>query len=201
MATKTYLYRDMVSGCEMFSVAHPHVLMSGNDAVICVQSAMINENGESIDVGGGNHFGGEDADAAPLDNGEVVVNNIIATAGLVEVDFAKKALVEWAKPYLASVKVRLEKERPGRVQAFMEGAQAFIKMLVKEHSEYVFYVNAELDYEGALAFARFEDGATVPKFYFFRDGLGLFFPGSRGGNSLEDGRVPDKVALEQGCLV
>ena len=56
-----------------------------------------------------------------------------------------------------------------------------------------------MDYEGALAFARFEDGATVPKFYFFRDGLGLFFPGQ--GNSLEDGRVPRKVALEQGCIV
>ena len=52
-----------------------------------------------------------------------MVNNIIATAGLVEVGFKKKALVEWAKPYLASVKVRLEKERPDRVEAFMKGAQ------------------------------------------------------------------------------
>ena len=64
---KTYIYRDMVSGCEMFSVAHPHHLMAGNDAVICVQSAMINENGDPIDIGGGgNHFGGEEADATPL---------------------------------------------------------------------------------------------------------------------------------------
>ena len=124
MASKTYIYRDLVSGCEMFSVAHPHHLMAGNDAVVCVQSAMINENGDAIDVGaGGNHFGGEDADAAPLDDGEVVVNNIIATAGLVEVAFKKKALVEWAKPYLARVKGRLEKERPDRVEAFMKGAQ------------------------------------------------------------------------------
>ena len=67
MASKTYIYRDMVSGCEMFSVAHPHHLMAGNDAVICVQSAMINENGDPIDVGGGgNHFGGEESDATPL---------------------------------------------------------------------------------------------------------------------------------------
>ena len=51
MASKTYIYRDMVSGCEMFSVAHPHSLMAGNDAVLCVQSAMINENGDTIDVG------------------------------------------------------------------------------------------------------------------------------------------------------
>ena len=67
MASKTYIYRDMVSGCEMFSVAHPHHLMAGNDAVICVQSAMINENGDPIDVGGGgNHFGGEESEATPL---------------------------------------------------------------------------------------------------------------------------------------
>ena len=60
----------------------------------------------SIDVGGGDHFGGADPDAAPLDDGEVLhhhqyhphfyfpvywfrlqvmVNNIIATAGLIEV--------------------------------------------------------------------------------------------------------------------
>ena len=73
MASKTYIYRDMVSGCEMFSVAHPHKLMSVNDAVICVQSMMINESGDAIDVGGGNHFGGEDPDAARLDEGEVIV--------------------------------------------------------------------------------------------------------------------------------
>jgi len=201
MASKTYIYRDLITGCEMFNVAHPHVLLADNDAVICVKSMMINENGSSIDVGGGSHFGGADADEVPLDDGEVLVNNIIATAGLVEVDFKKKALVEWAKPYLARVKTRLEKERPDRVQAFMKGAQAFMQTLVKEHGEYVFYVNASLDYEGALAFARFEDEAVVPKFYFFRDGLGLFFPGQREGGSLEDGRVPDKVAKEQGCII
>jgi len=199
MANKTYIYRDLVSGCEMFSVAHPHKLMAGNDAIVCVQSMMIKENGDAIDVGGGSHFGGEDPDAAQLDDGEVIVNNIIATAGLVEVAYKKKALVEWAKPYLVKTKARLEKERPGRVEAFMKGAQEFVQKLVKEFDEYIIYVNAELDYEGALAFARFEDGETVPKFYFFRDGLGLFFPGQ--GKSLDDGRVPDKVALEQGCII
>ena len=86
-----------------------------------------------LDVGGGNHFGGEDADAAPLDDGGEIVNNIISTAGLVEVGFKKKALMEWAKPYLASVKVRLEKERPDRVEAFMKGAQLFVQTLIKEH--------------------------------------------------------------------
>ena len=51
-----------------------------------------------------------------------------------------------------------------------------------------------MDFEGALAFARFDEGATVPKFYFFRDGLGLFFPG-------QGGRVPARVAGEQGCII
>ena len=198
MASKTYIYRDMVSGCEMFNVAHPHKLLPGNDAIIEVQSMMIKENGDTIDVGGGGHFGGGDADEGPLDDGEVVVNNIISTAGLVEVEFKKKALVEWAKPFLARVKVRLEKDMPERVEPFMKGAQTFVQTLVKEYSEYVFYVNSAMDYEGALAFARFEEGATVPRFYFFRDGLGLFFPGQ--GNSLEDGRVPLKVAADQACI-
>jgi len=199
MASKTYIYRDMVSGCEMFSMAHKHQLMMGNDAVFCVQSAMIKENGDAIDVGGCNHFGGEDADAVPLDDGTVIVNNIISTAGLVEVVYKKKALVEWAKPYLLSVKARLEKERPDRVEAFMTGAQAFVQKLLKEHSEYVIYVNAAMNFEGALAFARFEDGATVPQFFFLRDGLELFFPGQ--GKSLDEGRVPDNLARKQGCIV
>ena len=76
----------------------------------------------------------------------------------------------------------------------MKGAQAFVQTLVKEFSEYLFYVNSEMDFEGALAFARFDEGATVPKFYFFRDGLGLFFPG-------QGGRVPARVAGEQGCIL
>ena len=29
-----------------------------------------------------------------------------------------------------------------------------MQTLIKEHSEYVFYVNSAMDYEGALAFAR-----------------------------------------------
>ena len=198
MASKTYIYRDLLTGCEMFSVAHPHQLLAGNDAVLCVQSMMIKENGDTIDVGGGDHFGGADAEV-PLDNGEVLVNNIINTAGLVEVQFKKKALVEWARPYLARVKEQVEKERPDRMEAFMKGAQAFVQTLVKEFSEYLFYVNSEMDFDGALAFARFEEGATVPKFYFFRDGLGLYFPGQ--GGQMEGGKVPAKVAREQGCIL
>ena len=193
MASKTYIYKDLLTGCEMLNVAHPHHLLAGNDAVLCVQSMMIKENGDSIDVGGGDHFGDGDSEI-PLEDGEVVVNNIIATAGLVEVPFKKKALVEWARAYLARVKEQVERDRPERVEAFMKGAQAFVQTLVKEFSEYLFYVNSEMDFEGALAFARFDEGATVPKFYFFRDGLGLFFPG-------QGGRVPARVAGEQGCIL
>ena len=47
---------------------------------------MINENGDTVDVGSGNHFGGEDPDAAPLDDGEVIVNNIISTSGKFKVN-------------------------------------------------------------------------------------------------------------------
>ena len=99
-------------------------------------------------MGGGNHFGGGDSET-PLEGGEVVVNNSIATAGLVEVPFKKKALVEWARAYLAKV----ERYRPDRVEAFLKGAQAFVQTLVKEFSEYLFYINSEMD---------FEEGATVP---------------------------------------
>ena len=45
MASKTYIYKDLLTGCEMFNVAHPHHLLAGNDAVLCVQSMMIKENG------------------------------------------------------------------------------------------------------------------------------------------------------------
>ena len=38
---------------------------------------------------------------------------------------------------------------------FLVPHQAFMQMLIKEHSEYIFYVNSAMDYEGALAFARF----------------------------------------------
>ena len=50
--------------------------------------------------------------------------------------------------------------------------QAFMQILIKEHSEYVFYVNSAMDYEGALAFARWEQstmqkhkGKSVDNFY------------------------------------
>eukprot|EP01010_Urceolus_cornutus_P001358 NODE_1898_length_717_cov_77.938623_g1479_i0.p1 GENE.NODE_1898_length_717_cov_77.938623_g1479_i0~~NODE_1898_length_717_cov_77.938623_g1479_i0.p1 ORF type:complete len:217 (-),score=72.13 NODE_1898_length_717_cov_77.938623_g1479_i0:67-669(-) len=200
MANKTYVYKDMTTGCEMFNIANPHSLMPDNDAILVVQSALIRENGDAIDTGCGNAFG-EDAEAEPLDDGEVVVNNIISTAGLIEAGgFEKKrAILEWAKPYLGRVKERLATERPDRVDGFMTGAQAFIKKLCTELDEYVVYVNSAMDYEGALIFARFDEGATVPRFFFFRDGLGLFYPGS--GTGVTAGRVPDVVAKREGCIV
>ena len=47
----------------------------------------------------------------------------------------------------------MERYRPDRVEAFMKGAQALVQTLVKEFSEYLFYINSEMD---------FEEGATVP---------------------------------------
>ena len=73
------------------------LLADNDDAIVCVKSAMINENGRSatqrccyyvetydvlifllcssIDVGGGDHFEGADPDAAPLDDGEVLLHH------------------------------------------------------------------------------------------------------------------------------
>lgn len=204
---KTYIFKDRFNGCEMFSVAQPYQLLEGNDAVFVVQSVMIAAAGaEDVDIGCGNAFGTggeqeEDGGSAggAGGSGPGKVNNIIDTYGLVESPQSKKSLMEWARPYMKRLKEELEQKNPSRVEAFMKGAQQFILQDIGTHfDDWQFYLTAQMDFEASMCFAKFDDGALVPKFYFLRDSLVLSYPGS--GESLTN-LVPAEVAKREGYLV
>lgn len=204
-AGKTYLFKDRFIGTDMFSVAQPYQLMADNDAIFVVQSAAITMSaGGDIDVGCGDAFGGAVNDdgegaAAPA-TGSTTVNNVIDTYGLIEVTQTKKSLMEWAKPYLARVKAELEKSSPERVAPFMAGAAKFMQHLSGSFNDWSFYINSGMDFEAGMCFARYPDGATVPQFYFFRDGLLLCFPGS-GASLAKESVVTPAIAAREGYLM
>ena len=209
MASKTYIFKDRFTMHDLFSAAQPHGLMDDNDAVFVVQSAMITlDTGDNVDVGNctvlgnGSSAAAESGDTAQASDagacgdasGPVRVNNIIDTYRLTEMTLDKKGLVEWAKPFFARVKADLEARNPGRVEAFVKGAQKFMLQLSKSFDDWMFYIQEEMDFEANICFARFREGATVPEFYFFRDGLVLCFPGTKTVVSRE-------VAAREGLVV
>eukprot|EP00759_Apiculatamorpha_spiralis_P011063 PhF_6_TR18536/c0_g1_i1/m.27070 len=201
-AGKTYLFRDRFNGLDMFSVAQPYRVWEENEAIFVVKSQnVVKKSSGDVDIGASNFFKTEGGDeAVPLEDGDSVVNNIVDTYGFQEMTMTKKSLMEWAKPYLGRVKAELSVQNPDRVDPFMKGAQAFMKKIGETFEDWCFYINSAMDFEAGLIFAKYEDGATVPEFFFFRDGLVLCFPGT--GTSLSvEARVSPAVAAREGYLI
>lgn len=185
----------------MFSVAQPYTVSSTNDAVFVVQAnLLIKRGGVDVDIGCGAAFGGADAEEAPMTENDTSVIDVVDTYGLQEVSWAKKDFAAWVKPYLARVKGHLESSRPHRLEPFMKGAQQFVLEIIKDFDNWVFYINANMDNDGMICFARYRDGATVPEFYFFRDGLQLCFPGT-GANLAAEAHVSAEIAAREGYVV
>ena len=48
----------------------------------------------------------------------------------------------YIKGYMTKLKKHLEKEQPDRVEAFMKGAQGFVKKIVGDFDQYQLYVDS-----------------------------------------------------------
>jgi len=59
-----------------------------------------------------------------------------------ETSFNKKNFMTYIKGYMTKLKKHLEKEQPDRVEAFMKGAQGFVKKIVGDFDQYQLYVDS-----------------------------------------------------------
>ncbi|KAL6058636.1 Translationally-controlled tumor protein [Balamuthia mandrillaris] len=174
MSLKTYLYKDAFTGDEMFAVCYPMEEVDDIAYLVEGKYVTINPDGENIDVGCGNAFSGEEAEA-PIQEGAQSVINLIHSHRLVQVGYTKADFLEYVKKYM--------EKNPARVRPFMQAAEPFVKKLLKNFNEFDFYMGESMDLEASLAMMFYKEDGITPMFYFFKDGLVLSYPGF--GKSLD----------------
>eukprot|EP01088_Endostelium_zonatum_P009607 TRINITY_DN22881_c0_g1_i1.p1 TRINITY_DN22881_c0_g1~~TRINITY_DN22881_c0_g1_i1.p1 ORF type:complete len:194 (+),score=63.68 TRINITY_DN22881_c0_g1_i1:30-611(+) len=181
---KTYIYKDIFTGDDMFAACYPH--QEVDDAAFLVEGKYVQKGGETFEIGGGGV--GEEDDAPLNDSQSETVINIVDAHKLCAVTFTKKDYFAYIKKYLAKVKKHLQATNPDRVKGFMESTEKFIMgKIVKNFDEYTFYMGESMEGEAGMAIGFYKEGegatGVVPMFYFFKDGVVLSFPGF--GKSLE----------------
>ncbi|KAL7566999.1 hypothetical protein ACA910_019926 [Epithemia clementina (nom. ined.)] len=173
------IYKCRFTGDEMLSDAFkptPVKDENGNEVegLIEIQSMKVNkDSGASVDVGGGNHFGGGEAEE--VDDTVEMVNNVIDDQigfAYQEVPFGKKDFKEFLQSYCKALRQKLkedDKVTGPEVKAFTQAAPGFCKFLLSKFDDLQFFTTPAMDPEGSMAFAYYED--VNPKFMYIKAGL------------------------------
>ena len=157
----------------------PVVDADGNEVpgLFMVQSKIVAKGGESIDVGGGNAFGGGGADEAVDDAVEKVNNmaDVDVGFGYNCMAFDKKSeFKEYMKTYVVRVRKHLKQSGHEDMEGFKSDSQAAFKFLLSVFKDTVFYVFKDFDTEAGGVWEYWDDEANekgAPKFIFFKHGL------------------------------
>lgn len=124
-----------------------------DDIVIELDAAQIVVTEGDVDIGG--NPSAEEAQEA-LDNGGQQVINIVHSFRLQQTSFDKKQYLSHLKGYMKTIKERLQKENPERVEAFEKGAAAYAKKIVSNFKDYDFYIGESLNDEGMVVLVNCE---------------------------------------------
>jgi len=171
------VYTDIFSNDEMFSDTHL-VTEERNGLIFKVKAKLITVS-DSVEVNiGANASQDPDAEkdddeggVSPLGAGQRSVLDVVEFCHLQQTSFDKTGFVSYIKGYMKRVKAALEEKNPTRVETFTKEAQAFVKDLLANFSEYEFYAGQSLDLDAGVALLFYENDGQDPYFYFLRDGL------------------------------
>ncbi|KAL1931209.1 hypothetical protein VTP01DRAFT_10346 [Rhizomucor pusillus] len=160
------LYRDIISGDELFSDAFP--IKEVDDIAYEVDCQMITIKEGEVDIGANpSAEGGEET----IEEGVQTVNNVVHSAHLTETSFDKKSYMTYIKGYMKALKTKLQETNPERVPVFEAKATTLVKKILANFKDYEFYVGESMDPEGMVALLNYREDGITPYFTFFKDGL------------------------------
>ncbi|KAI6151884.1 translationally controlled tumor-associated [Pisolithus tinctorius] len=161
------LYKDILTGDEMFSDAFP--VKTVDDIVYEVDCQLITvKPGADVDIGA-NPSAEEQAEA--LEEGSSQVNNVIHSFRLESTVFDKNSFRAYLKAYMQAVKAALVKTKPDRVPDFEKGASAYAKKIIANFKNYEFYTGESRNPDGMVALLNYREDGITPYFTFWKDGL------------------------------
>jgi hypothetical protein len=126
------VFKDLISGDEMFSDSYPHQLIY-QDAIYEVKSKYVTKGSDNICIA---------SDDVNEDDGEgETVVDLVDSFGLLEMNLSKKDFMGYVKDFLkANVKMMKEDGREDRVKAFQAGATEAVKFIVSKIGEFQFFM-------------------------------------------------------------
>jgi len=164
------IYKDLISGDEMFSDAFPVKVVDG--IVYEVDCAMVQQR-KGVDVDIGANASAEGGDDEALEDGVETVNNVVASFQLSSTSFDKKSYLTYLKGYMKAVKAKLTEKGASadEVSAFEKGAAAYAKKIVAGFKDYEFFTGAQMDPDGMIALLNYREDGITPYFTFWKHGL------------------------------
>jgi len=158
------LYKDKISGDEMFSDAFPIKVV--DDIVYEVDCQLITvKEGANVDIGA-NPSAEEQEES--LEEGATQVNNVVHSFRLQATSFTKADFVKYLKGYMKAIKSELPEDR---VTGFEKGAQAYAKKIVGGFKDYEFFVGESMETEGMVVLLNYREDGITPYLTFWKDGL------------------------------
>ncbi|EHA98295.1 Translationally-controlled tumor protein [Heterocephalus glaber] len=109
---------------------------------------------------------GESTESTVVTGVDTVMNH-----HLQETSFTKEAYKKYIKDYMKSIKGKLEEQRPERVKPFMTGPAEQIKHILANFKNYQFFIGANMNLDGMVAFLDYREDSVTPFMIFFKDGL------------------------------
>jgi len=160
------LYKDIISGDELFSDAFP--IKEIDDVAFEVDCKLIQIKEGDVDIGA--NPSAEEADEGT--NEEVkTVNNVVNAFRLQESSFDKKAYMVYIKGYMKLLKTKLQETKPDRVAPFEAGATRLVKKILENFKDYEFFIGENMEPEAMVALLNYREDGITPYFTFFKDGV------------------------------
>lgn len=121
----------------------------------------------NFDIGANASEEGEDAD--DLASEVRTVNNIVDSFRLVETSFDKKGYMAYIRGYMKKLSEVLKTKNPDRVAPFQKSAQAYVKKILDNFTEYQFFTGESMDTEGMVILCYWKN--DNPVMVYFKDGF------------------------------
>lgn len=163
------IYKDLISGDELASDSYPTKAIE--DIAIEVEGKLISISNAIDERMIGGNASAEEATEGADDVAETKIN-VVVSHQLVETKFDKKSYLTYLKGYLKSIEKKLAESNPGRVEAFKNGAQKFVKeRVLANFDNWQFFTGEKMDPEGMVVLMDYREDGMTPYFVLFKDGL------------------------------
>ncbi|KAJ3201461.1 hypothetical protein HDU82_008090, partial [Entophlyctis luteolus] len=141
-----------------------------DDFLLEVDCEMVKvKEGADVDIGANaSAEGGEDDD---VQDGEIIVNNVVYSFRLQSSGFDKDGYKTYIKGYMKALKNHLVSTKSSRAEDFEKKAAAAVRKVLTNFSDYDFYVGESMNPDGMVILLNYREDGTTPYLTLWKDGL------------------------------
>uniref|UniRef100_A0A8C7W3L1 Translationally-controlled tumor protein homolog n=1 Tax=Oncorhynchus mykiss TaxID=8022 RepID=A0A8C7W3L1_ONCMY len=166
------IYKDIITGDELFTEVYK--ITEVCDGMLYEVQGKLTSRSEDVDGAliGANasaEGGDEGSEASTVSGVDIVLNSKLQETSA----YNKKAYQSYIKGYMKAVKAKLEEQGSKRVQAFMAGAPAAVKMILGNLDKYQFFTGESMNCDGAIGLLDYREDGVTPFFFLFFCGPNL----------------------------